>query len=259
MVREWQLEKEVAVCQQQIAMYERDLGKSEEDKTRQIRQIASGHGYAHAILKGVMAEIQNAERMISSFKERVAVLQTEIKTLREPTCEEKTARADRQGILAGLAAERLLKDEGAECALQYLRRILWERSTLTLRMKELAREIDLQVGNFDDDRFDAVLRSLPDDLLGESREWVSWFLAEQTDRHPGEVQGGEFLLPECLANNGAVRSGDCPVLSTEEWSKLDSISASRVPFTPADAERAARRPGAQVDEVVGTIQRGLLR
>jgi hypothetical protein len=198
-------------------------------------------------------------RRASFFKERAAVLQGEIKSLREPTCEEKKQRADRQEILAGLTAQRVVKDEGLECALQYLRRILWERSTLTLHMKEVAREIDLQVGNFDDDRFDALLRSLPDDLLAESRVWVSWFLAEQTDRYPGEVQGGEFLLPECLANNNAFRSGDSPVLSTEEWSKLDSISASRVPFTPMDAERAARRPGAQAEEVAGIVQTGLLR
>jgi hypothetical protein len=200
--------------------------------TRNTAQISAGQGYAHLALENCVQDVAKAEQMISAFKAQAVSLQAQINAL-VLTPEQAAQRAEGQAALANLALAREEGDRNLDTVLATATRLLRERAEVTSRMQKLAETLEFERINLDDDRFNALLRTLPQGMAAESAKWVKWFLGREDGRHPVAIQGGEIVLRETLVCNGAFSIGDCAELTKEEEAEIKRILDSRVPPSPS--------------------------
>jgi hypothetical protein len=244
---EWRLRSDLKTAKAQVGLWEGNLKKAQEGVARQTAQVAAGYGASHAILRGYVKEVGEAEQMITAFKSQVADLEAKIQALM-PNAEKAAERAEGQRILWIRVLARLELDRRLDAALEVVRHVLEERAAITSNMREAAIALDFaREVRLDDDRFEALLRTLPSDMARESAKWVAWFTGRDGDRTPCTIQGGQAVLPETLASHNAFQSGDCPMLTKAEEAQINRIMDSYAPPAPpreaGEAAEMRRRLG----------------
>jgi hypothetical protein len=227
--KQWRLESELKKANAQKEYWERKLTTAREGVARNSEQISRGQGAAHQALESYVLDVAKAEQMISAFKAQAVNLQAQIDAL-VPTPAQAAERAEGQVILANLALAREEGDRNLDALLATVAQLLRERAEITSKMRKLAETLEFARGlNLDDDRFEALLRMLPQGMAAESAKWCKAFLGRQDGRHPVTIQGGEIVLRETLACNNAFRTGDCAELTKEEEAEIKRSLDSRVP------------------------------
>ena len=246
--KEWGLKADLKTCKAQIGLWERKLATAGQGVTRNSAQIAAGNGMAHSTLEGYVQDVSKAKQMIAAFQEQAASLQRQIDDL-QPTPEKAVERAEGQRVLCAQVEQRLQIDRKLDGALEAVRQILRERAALTSEMVGCVASLDFNHNfDLDDQRFDALLRVLPEGMAGESEKWVTWFLGREDGRSPYMIQRGKFTLRETLASHNAFCSGDSVNLTKKEEAEVERIDASRGPFAPP-VEAPPNRIGQAAEEV----------
>lgn len=258
---QWRLESDLKTAKAQAGLWERKLKEAQEGVTRQTAQVSAGQGRSHSILESYVQDVSKAEQMVAAFKSQLASLQAQIDAL-VPDAAKAAERADRQRSLRIRVLVRLELDRKLDAALETVRRILEERKAVTSNMHEavVALDFDRDV-KLDDERFEALQRTLPSDIARESQKWVAWFLGQEEGRMPCTICGGQAVLPETLASHNAFRSGDRVKLTKGEEVEIKRTINARYaldhPQPPREEMRRLLGPPEPVPD--GKIQWGLLR
>jgi hypothetical protein len=259
------LEGNLEKCKGLIRSCESDIAQSEKASELQVNQVITGSGPSRLTLGEKLAELEGNKRKLVAFKDRAASLQREIHALTHPRPSLLAQRRKQQTLLAGLAAERLVKDRLADRALQSLRSLLEERARLSATMQEVARTIEFtgEPDGFDEQRFEALLNSLPSGLAAESEKWISWFLGEERTEESYTVTRKVLLFPETLASAHFYRYGDRLELTEAQAGKLasereaeDALYRQRqadaeLNFPRPQSPEAEKRPLLSGDGIIG--------
>jgi hypothetical protein len=207
----------MAKVEQAIAIAIRGIRKLEYDCT-QLSKIAASQGpILQSRLSGKLTDLEAAKRVLASHEANLSGLRRQIEALSRPDAAETRKRQSHQNTLAELSRRRLEKDFSLQDAINGVRVLLAERRSLTAKMREVAPLIDLTMGidGFDTARFDALLNSLPDDLVEQSEQWVSWFLGNPANTSPRYVDNETLTLPESLACAHVYHHGDTAQVTIE--------------------------------------------
>jgi hypothetical protein len=264
-VKQHELEEKLTKCRSLISSCERDIAEAKKGSERQVGQVVGGSGPATVILGEHLAELEDKKRKLAAYKEHAVSLQRETHALTHPRPSLLAHRRKQQTLLAGLAAERLVKDRLAERALRSLRSLLEERARLSATMQEVARTIEFtgEPDGFDEQRFDALLNSLPNGLAAESEKWISWFLGEEPTEESYTVTQEVLLFPETLASAHFYRYGDRLELTEAQAGKLasereaeDALYRQRqadaeLNFPRPQSPEAEKRPLLSGDGIIG--------
>ena len=210
------LEEEIRRVRQQIGYAEKRIEKSEKNRLRQMSLVSGGQFVYQRNLNETLSEIDIDTRNIASFREQIRLIESKIAALKLSPAE--AAERERvQGLLEQDARERLELDKSADSKLKSLLTILEARAALSLRMRELAKQVDLPANlDLDVDRFESLRRLLPPDLVAASLRWVVWFLGEEPDRKDYRIQRVAVTLPETLRHAHAYRRDEVANLSARE-------------------------------------------
>jgi hypothetical protein len=244
---EWGLRSDLKTAKAQVGLWQGNLEKAKQGVVRQTEQVSAGHGISHAILESYIEDVAKAEKMVAAFKTQVADLEAKIQALM-PDAAKAAERAEGQRILWIRVLARLELDRRLDAALEIVRHVLEERRAITSNMREAATALEFDgTVNLDDQRFDALLRSLPSDMARESAKWVTWFLGREPDRTPCTIHWHEVALPETLACHNAFQPGDCPMLTKAEEAEvsriIDSYAAPAPPREESERAEMRRRLG----------------
>jgi hypothetical protein len=243
---QWRLEFQLKTCKANIGLQEGNLAKAQAGVKRQTEQLSQGNGAAHSILESYIQDVAKAELTISSFKAQAVSFQSQLDALM-PDAVKAAERAEGQNILVGQVLGRLELDRRLDAALETVLQILEYRKKMTSEMREdaVSLEFDCNV-NLDDQRFDALLRTLPQGMAQESEKWVAWFLGREGGRTPCHLSYCPVVLPETLASCNAFKPGDRPNLTKGEEAEIRRIENSHMPPQPPEL---AQRSVGPVEEV----------
>lgn len=237
--KEYGLREERRKFEALISGEDRRIGELEKDRERQARLVASGQNIYHAALTATLGELCQRREKVKAYRDTLAQINKELAGL-EPTPKEAAARAQRQAEIARLARQRVKDDGGIDNAIDHLRKLLKDRAETTRRMVVLAREVEFTGHDFDEARFDNLLRSLPAALRPESLRWLEWFTGANAGRSQVIIRKATFELPETLACPGFFVEGDTALLTDSERAKAEYEPPR--PMTPMEAERLYSNP-----------------
>jgi hypothetical protein len=224
LLEQYKLEGEQEGCRKAIKHVQAKIGEAEKSKARQIETLSHSPGDYHSnrVLTEALSEIEDGKRKVAALEERIAALQSQIDALASPTASQARERTKKQALLAELAAVRLQEDRLLDSTLEKLREALRIRAALTARMLEIASSLDFASGSdFDSDRYDALLRSLPDEMAPASEGWLDWFLGkEKGDESCVLPDEGVHTLPETLASASVFGPGAQTGLTKDQKAQL---------------------------------------
>jgi len=208
-------------CEALIGYCERQIARLEVIKESIVNAQTHGKGSTSS-LGLYLTELAERTAELTAYKERKAVLQSQIEALLNPAPQQVAERQERQNYLAKLAAERLEKDRLVGGAIKGLRGLLEERAELTAKILMGAEAADLTVGGdkLDAERFKELLASLPAEVTATSERWHGWFVGDEGGTQSFAVVVDELTLPESLARAHSYSFSDRVELTDEEASEL---------------------------------------
>jgi hypothetical protein len=230
-----------------IAFSERRITEGKEKAKTQTVTAAGGSFAIQQALSSTLSDIANRERELSAYREREQSLTAEIDAL-TPGAAQAAQRAKHQAALAALALKRYTQDAAVDSILQEPWKALQQRAALTSKMLEVAPMVDFAATtDFDLERFTALERALPTELLAQSHAWLEHFLGQEGEKEPYTIGSKGAVLPETLADSGVYRPGDCVYLSAERAKMLPCDDAPKALPTPEEMEASARPAISQDD------------
>lgn len=203
-----------------IGATERKIAELETMRAGQLKRSLGGDTFADVALSRTLEELEEKKRLLAAYQEQRAYIEAQLRELDEPTPAAQDARLDQQARLAAMARERLEKDQEIDEAVNALRSLLQERGRLTAQMAEGASSIELDFSSPDDQRFEALLASLPEAVVRQSQAWAAWFIGERADEKPYIVRDDCLVVPETLAHHGVYFFGETLRLTGEEAAEL---------------------------------------
>jgi hypothetical protein len=216
-LKENELRRAIKKIKTAQAITERRIREGEQRVSRLTRAVVlEGQETMRGQLDDTMQDVANQHSLIKSCQVQQASTEAEIESL-TPTPEQGATRQHQQEQFRGLVNKRLEKDRQADQLLKELRRVLHERSQLTVGMQERVAALELTISDdgLDRRRFEKLLDSLPDEVLSQSEKWCGWFLGEQKDANSYVVRVEGLLVPETLEDNGLYHFGDLIYLNEE--------------------------------------------
>jgi hypothetical protein len=209
----------LAEIEDHIGWIETEISKIEKDKAALLN--SPPQRVDQSVLAMYLRDLEDKRRILATYKEQRTSVEDKIAKC-PPSAGDLKARAKEQQRLAQLIAERLEKDRQANAALTSLRQALQERAGLTATMKKSVVALDFASDGdlLDAQRFDALVTSLPEDLLAGSQWWSTWFLGKEKGVKPYIVRDRLLAIPETLASHGVYRFGDRVELSKEQAKEL---------------------------------------
>jgi hypothetical protein len=216
------LEQQRKRCEDLIHYCERSIGELEKSKEAQLKAQMERRAGSAQFLGRTLTELAEENAKVAAYKERRAFIQSQVDALANVSPSEAAQRAERQAALARLVADRLEKDRELGAALKQFRQLLAQRAELSAKVTQAASAVEITVkgDGLDEERFKALLDSLPAEVAGASERWAVWFLGKQEKARPYVVVVDELMLPETLARAGFYRFGDKVELAEDEAGEL---------------------------------------
>jgi len=170
--QEAKLQEELGRIIEHIARVQDGLGKWEIERTRTARRLAlrePGVFVSEGQLSECLQNIADTKARIEAYKEEKIKTERAIAEL-QPTAAQIEARRALQKEFSQVAEKRLKKTRTVQEILQQLRVALQDRIELAKKMRTAAEGLECQLSGdaLDESRFEDLLNSLPDDLLGAS-------------------------------------------------------------------------------------------
>ncbi len=223
-----ELERQREELQRRITREKEKVADLQKKREQYAERTLTQGGWASELLDRCLADLRAAEDKLDVWYEQLERVEKQIKSC-EPTAAEAAEREKNQNALAALAEERLAADQQIHEQLGQLASLLQKRRGLTGSMHEKARALEMGVDevvvtrvsylDLDQDRFDALLNSLPTNVQALSEAWVDWFLGRQG----GEVRAvarERVERRENLAHTGIYNLGEVVELSQTEFDEL---------------------------------------
>jgi hypothetical protein len=220
-LRQREFERNLEKCESLIRYCEGRIGELERSKRAQLKAQIEGQDTA-PFLGRTLTDLAEKTAELAAYKERRALIQSQIEALVNLSPQEAAERTERQNFLAHLVGERLEKDLLVGGAIKGLRGLLEERAELTAKVVAAASAVELTVNGdgLDDQRFKLLADSLPGELAATSERWVAWFVGDQERMKSYAVVANELTLPESLARANSYGFGDTVELTDDQASDL---------------------------------------
>ena len=217
-LRRERLERQREILQEHIAHGKKEIAELEKDRERCAERVANGENIYYA-LDNCLDELRTKKEKLDVWYDQLDRVEKQIESC-NPTAEEAAERKKNQNTLAVFAEERLATDGKIHEQLAQLSDLLQRRREVSGQMAEKAKVLEMEIEFYlDQDRFDALLDSLPTNLLALSEKWVEWLFG----RERGEVSAvarERVEQREKLAHTGIHEPGDLLELSQAEFDEL---------------------------------------
>ncbi len=214
-----ELERQREELQSRIARQKEEIADLQQSRDIYAKQTLTNEGSSFVSLNRCLADLRAAEEKLDVWYDQLDRVEKQIESC-EPTAEEAAEREKNQNALAVLAEERVATDQQIHKQLGQLSSLLEKRREVSRSMAEKAQALKMEIQlDLDQDRFDALLNSLPTNVLAPSETWLDWFLGRQG----GEVRAvprERVERRETLAHTGIYNLGDVFELSQAEFDEL---------------------------------------
>ena len=205
------LELQVSHLDSQISRYEKTIEDLKLYKANALQKITkpTPSSFDQSALGECVDKLRKDSQALEVLKQHRAALQKQISEL-APKPKQIESRSDIQRKIVQIADERFAQDRLAQEALNALRGILQRRTELTAALAEAASSIDFtfERNGLDQQRFDALAESLPQEVAMSSEAWCEWVNGSRANTNPFIVRDECLIIPETLAHSGVYRFGD---------------------------------------------------
>lgn len=187
-----------------------NIDRLESIKSVRVSHVAAGRAESHLGLSSTIESLRNERETLETYEKSKAELQAKIKSLEEPSEDQKRERQVRQQRIALLAEQRAKLDEQIAADVDGLRKLLNERRELTRSMRGECEAIDFTFAgdHLDEERFTELVKHLPTDLERHSRGWLNWFLGKWRGDLLCTVTGDIASISETLASPNVFLKGE---------------------------------------------------
>jgi len=216
-LRQEELERQREELLRRIAGQKKEIADLEQKRERYAEDTLRHNAWASPMLDRCLEELRNTEERVEVWEGQLERVEKQIERC-EPTREEAAEQEKNQNDLAALAEERFATDQQIHKQLGQLSSLLEKRRGASRGMAGKAQALGAEI-DLDQDRFDALLSSLPTNVLVQSESWLDWLFGRQK-AEVRAVARERLERRETLVHTGIYNLGDAIELSQAEFDRL---------------------------------------